>query len=169
MPSPGFDPRTCGTAFSVTNHYTGWAAKNCILRIEVTSKFIEPSYSFRYMVARGSNSIQAFVPEETMVAGTKAEGAECKYTFLPIKNVGGSRGYRTFNGDSRSRSARSAIYQRMHRANWTRDIRSAIRVIASRQRKIDTGEFSDIRRVHLKLCKRPTRNSILVDCGHYDV
>ncbi|GFX01261.1 hypothetical protein TNCV_4582271 [Trichonephila clavipes] len=27
MPSPGFEPRPYGIAVSVTNHYTGWAAR----------------------------------------------------------------------------------------------------------------------------------------------
>ncbi|GFX19295.1 hypothetical protein TNCV_3014341 [Trichonephila clavipes] len=37
MPSPGFEPKPNGTAASVTNHYTGWAAHKLVAEITSSS------------------------------------------------------------------------------------------------------------------------------------
>ncbi|GFX29219.1 hypothetical protein TNCV_3217531 [Trichonephila clavipes] len=62
MPSPGFEPRPYGTAVSVTNHYTGWAALQILPLLYATIKCLPIANDYNQHCFCQVVWVQVFLP-----------------------------------------------------------------------------------------------------------
>ncbi|GFY34913.1 hypothetical protein TNCV_154861 [Trichonephila clavipes] len=127
----------------------GRNAKECIHRVEVTSRYIDLPYGLRGAVTWGSHSGQAFASEEPMVVGIKTESAGCRPVFLSIRNSwererGLLRGFKETNWKATGYFGGTPGIENLGQAVRLReDLQSGFFFLgkATGQRKIGTGEF----------------------------